>query len=131
MQDFRKLEVWQKAHSLAKAVYMTFGRVHGKYLVILSDQLFRAALSVPTNIAEGRAHKGDREFARYLRIALASAMEVEYQIFFAKDVEAIGAAEYQSLNAQVVEVKKMLVGLIARLDTAPTKKQVSQLMADG
>ena len=121
MQDFRKLDVWQKAHSLAKAIYMIFGRLQGRHLVVLSDQVFRAALSVPTNIVEGRAHKSDREFARYLRIALASAAEVEYQIFFARDVEAIGAVEFRTLNAQVVEVRKMLAGLIARLDKPQTK----------
>jgi four helix bundle protein len=86
---------------------------------VLSDQISRAALSVPTNIVEGRAHKSDREFARYLRIALASAAEVEYQIFFARDVVGIEAGEFRALNAQVVEVRKMLTGLITRLDKPP------------
>jgi four helix bundle protein len=115
MQDFRKLEVWQRAHSLAKAIYVVFGKLSGRHLIVLSDQVFRAALSVPTNIVEGRAHTSDREFARYLRIALASAAEVEYQVFFARDVEAIDDSDFRSLNAQVVEVRKMLVRLIARL----------------
>jgi four helix bundle protein len=120
MQDFRKLDVWTKAHTLAKSVYQVAGKMRGWQNATLRDQLFRAALSVPTNIVEGRGHKSDREFARFLRIALASAMEVEYLIFFASDIEAITPTDFQALDAQVVKVKRMLTGLIKRLDQ--TKK---------
>jgi four helix bundle protein len=116
MHDFRKLDVWISAHRLAKDVYFASKKLRGWDNFTLRDQLFRAALSVPSNIVEGRGHKSDREFARFLRIAFASAMEVEYQIFFANDVEVLSAADFQSLNNQVVQVKKMLTGLIKRLD---------------
>ncbi len=116
MQDFRKVAVWKKAHALAKDVYVSASKMRGFQNFTLRDQLFRAALSVPTNIVEGRAHASDRQFARYLRIALASAMEVEYHIFFSSDIGVMNAADYSLLNDQIVEVKKMLTGLIKKLD---------------
>jgi four helix bundle protein len=115
MQDFRKLDVWNEAHALAKYTYRVAGKMRGWQNATLRDQLFRAALSIPTNIVEGRAHKSDREFARYLRIALASAMEVEYQLFFTNDIDVMSSDDFRLLNDQVVRVKKMLTGLIKRL----------------
>jgi four helix bundle protein len=81
----------------------------------LRSQLNRAATSVPTNIVEGRAKKTDKDFARFLEYALGSAAEVEHHAMLARDVGAISEADCSSLVSQVVEVKKMLHGLIKRL----------------
>lgn len=116
MQDFRKVDVWISAHKLDKDVYFASKKLRGWENATLRDQLFRAALSVPSNIVEGRAHKTDREFARFLRIAFASAMELEYQLLFANDVEVLSVADYQSLNEQVVSIKKMLTRFIKQLE---------------
>ena len=116
MHDFRKLEVWILAHRLAKDVYFACRKLNTWENAALRGQLFRAALSVPSNIVEGRGHKSDREFARFLRIAFASAMELEYQLLFANDVEVLSVADYQSLTTQVVTVKRKLTRFIKRLE---------------
>ena len=73
-------------------------------------------MSVPANIVEGRGHKTDREFARFLRIALASATELEYHLILGNDIGAIEQQDFQSLLDEVVDTKKMLTGLLNRLD---------------
>ena len=75
----------------------------------------RAAESIATNIVEGRGRSSDAEFVRFLRIALASAYELEYHLIAGRDIGAITATDSGSLIAQVVEVRRMIYGLIKRL----------------
>lgn len=82
----------------------------------LVSQLRRAASSVPANIAEGCGCNGDREFARFLEIALRSASETEYHLLLARDLAYLDATTYDTLNAQVTELKRMLAGLIRKLN---------------
>jgi hypothetical protein len=79
------------------------------------------SFSDPANIVEGREQKTDAGFARFLRIALGSASELEYHLTAAHDIQAISTNEYQSLSSQVVEVRRMLHGLIRRLERATRK----------
>jgi len=72
-------------------------------------------MSIPTNIVEGRGKKTDRDFARYLGYALGSACELEYHITLARDIGAISEGDFNSLMRQVVDIKRMLHGLIDRL----------------
>ena len=95
-------------HRLAKGIR----RSHD---VAIRSQLIRAAESVPTNIVEGRAKSSDAEFVRFLRIALGSAYELEYHLIAARDIGAISASDTASLINQVVEVRRMIYGLIRRL----------------
>ncbi len=81
----------------------------------LRSQLNRAAMSVVTNIVEGRAKKSDRDFARFLGYALGSAAETEHHAMMGRDVGAISDSDCSLLVSQIVEVKKMLHGLINRL----------------
>src|SRR2546423_12736800 len=113
--DFKKLRVWRKAHALAlntDRIAAEIRRVDHKALRV---QMNRAAMSIPTNIVEGRGKRSDRDFARFLGYALGSATELEYHIMVARDVQAITQPKASSLLSQVIEVKKMLHGLIARL----------------
>lgn len=73
-------------------------------------------MSIPTNIVEGREQRGDAAFARFLRISLASATELEYHLLAARDIGAISASDHLSLAGQADEVRKMLHGLIRRLE---------------
>ncbi|MCL0065287.1 four helix bundle protein [Dehalococcoidia bacterium] len=82
----------------------------------LVSQLRRAASSVPANIAEGCGCQGDREFARFLGIALRSASETEYHILLAKYLGYLDIRTHQALDDQVTEVKRMLTGLIQKLN---------------
>lgn len=73
-------------------------------------------MSVPANIVEGRAQNSDRQFAKFLRIALGSATELEYHLILGHDTGAIKQQDFQPLLDEVVDVKKMLTGLLNRLD---------------
>ena len=81
----------------------------------LRDQLVRAAMSVPTNIIEGNAHESVRERGRYFRYALASVSELEGHLQLSHDFRMISEQEYHSMVGHVVDVRKMLHGLLKRL----------------
>jgi four helix bundle protein len=117
MQDFRKLVVWQKSHGLTVNVYAASANLPQGSGWALRSQLLRAATSVPANIAEGCGRAGDRDFRRFLRHSLGSASELEYHLLLARDLGFFSEQTYRPLNSQVVEVKRMLAGLIRRLVT--------------
>lgn len=91
----------------------------------LRNQLFRAAMSIPANIAEGRRQNSDANFARFLTYALNSASEVEHHLIVARDLGAIRESEYAQLVAQTITVRKMLYRLIGRLQVAQPAKPKS------
>ena len=77
MSDYRKLEVWRKAHALALNAHRAASRIRGNQYASFRSQIICAAMSIPANIVEGREQKTDAAFARFLRIALASTSELE------------------------------------------------------
>src|SRR5205814_7228261 len=81
----------------------------------LKNQIFTAALSIPANIAEGRRKTSEREFARFLGIAIGSASELESHLIFARDAHLISENDFVSLVSQTIVVRKMLYALIKRL----------------
>jgi four helix bundle protein len=125
MHDFRKLEVCRKAHAMALNTHRLVGRMRGRETISLRAQILRAAMSVPANIVEGRAQTTDNQFARFLKIALGSAIELEYHLVLASDIKAITAWDFQAAIGELVDIKKMLTGLIKRLEskTAPAKSR--------
>lgn len=115
MGDFRKLRVWQQAESLAVETHRVSERMRGDRSRHLRDQLQRASMSVPSNIVEGAAHESTREFARYLRYALASASEVEGHIQLGRDLNLVSEEDYSALISLVQDVRMMLCGLLKKL----------------
>ena len=115
MQDFRKLKVWQRAHRLTLALYRATKGFPKEELYGLTSQIRRAACSVCANMAEGCGRKGDRELGRFLYIALGSASELEYHLLLAGDLGHLEHSVYAHLNREVVEVKRMVSGLHAKL----------------
>jgi four helix bundle protein len=81
----------------------------------LRDQLARAALSVHNNIVEGSAHQNSREFARFLGYALASVSEAEGELQLAYDLGMVSEGDFTRLLGQIVDVRKMLHGLIKKI----------------
>jgi four helix bundle protein len=81
--------------------------------------MIRSAMSVPTNIVEGRGQASDRDYCRFLRYSINSSSELENLLIMARDVEAIRASDYKSLRDQVIEVRKMLYGLKKSLSKPP------------
>jgi four helix bundle protein len=115
MSDFKKLHVWQKAHALSLAVDRVTRKIRDRRYASLRSQMFRAAGSIPANIAEGRRQESEKEFARFLRYSLNSASELEYHTILARDTKAIPEDDCVSLLDQTITVRKMLYALLKTL----------------
>jgi len=115
MQDFRKLNVWAKAHRLTLDIYKATKSFPRQEMYGLPSQMRRAAVSIGCNIAEGSCRKGDADFGRFLQMAAGSASEVQYQLLLARDLELLKNADYASLSDETIEVKRMLALLLQRL----------------
>jgi four helix bundle protein len=112
MKDFRQLQVWEKAHQLALAIYKITKEFPKEELYGLTSQIRRASMSIPTNIAEGCGKYTDADFARFLQIAMGSASETEYQLLLSHDLGFLNTERYSVLNADITEVKRMLASLL-------------------
>jgi four helix bundle protein len=119
MQDYRRIALWQRAHALALAVYKVTRRFPSDERYGLASQLRRASVSVTANIAEGRGRGGDRELARFLRIALGSATELSALLLLARDLNLVGAEDHAALDAEVVQVRRMLYAFAKRAGGKP------------
>jgi len=119
VSDYKKLEVWRKAHALALDVHRVATRIRGPDNASLRNQLIRAAMSIPTNIVEGSGQKSGKEFARFIGFALNSASELEYHLLVAHDIGLMSATDFESLSSRTVEMRKMLHGLRNRVLTTP------------
>lgn len=119
MGDFHKLRVWQDAHGLTLSVYRVTKVFPKEEVYGITSQMRRAASSITANIAEGCGRRGDREFLRYLRIALGSANELEDHIILASDLEYMTPEDRVRLKAEVTVVQRMIAKLINRLSQQP------------
>lgn len=113
--DFRRYQVWQKAHELTLDTYLATRPFPKDERFGLTAQIRRSVASIPTNIAEGFGRTGDRERGRFLDIAVGSANEVEYQLLLSKELQYLETTVYEELNERVIEVRKMLISLLAKL----------------
>ena len=118
MRDFKKLKVWQRSHQLALDVYKSTEKFPKSEQYGLMSQMRRSAVSIPSNIAEGCGKEGQAVFARYLRIAMGSANELEYQLILSHDLNYIGKGAFDTLSDEVNQLKKMLVVLVKKIVTS-------------
>ena len=112
MQDFRKLKVWQKSHSLVLRIYNATCTFPEPERYGLTSQMRRAAASVPANIAEGCARSGRTESRQFLA---GSASEPDYLLLLGRDLHLLTEKQYEALYSSLYEVRRMLTGLIERL----------------
>jgi four helix bundle protein len=123
VSDFKKLHVWQKAHALALHTHRVATGIRRSHDVSLRGQLIRAAMSIPANIVEGRRQDSEREFARFLRIALNSGCELEYHLIVARDIHAMSESDSEILLRQVIEVRRMIHGLLNKIGDHPAREK--------
>ena len=117
MGDYKKLAVWAKSHQFAMNIYRATATFPKDELYGLTSQIRRASVSIPSNIAEGSGRGGDPELIRFLRIAAGSAHEAEYQLLLAHDLGFLSKEIYHQLEAESLEIKRMLSGLIQTLES--------------
>jgi four helix bundle protein len=117
--DYRKLKAWHKAHQLAKAVYQATAYFPDGERYGLVNQMRRAAVSVACNIAEGVGRNRGTETASFLRIALGSCSELEYQVLLSQDLSYLKPAMASPLLDRTTELRAMLASFHRRLQAQP------------
>ena len=117
MSDYQKLEAWRMAMGLVEEVYKGTQSFPKEELFGLTSQIRRAAVSIPSNIAEGASRAGSKEFLQFLHIARGSASELETQLLLAEKLGYLSASEDQM--ASLTSVKRLINGLIRSLKEKP------------
>ncbi len=109
--SFENLEVWKRSCQFAVSVYESLRDCPD---LALKDQMQRAAVSIPSNIAEG-SERGGKDFVRFLRIASGSAAELRTQVYIAKKIGVLADDSFSRLLPELKEISKMLTGLARSL----------------
>lgn len=115
MHNYKELLIWKKAMSMVKMTYKLMNSMPDSERYGLTQQIRRAAVSVPSNIAEGAARSSDRDFIRFLYISNGSMAELLTQLELAIDLEFIVDSEARPTMDQILELQKMNFGLIKRI----------------
>ena len=114
MPTFRNLNVYTQSKELVKQIYELLKKFPREEQFALSDQLRRAVISIPSNIAEGSGRNSQKDQAHFYNIAYGSLMEVLSQLDIACDLGYISQEEFNQLESLINEEAKMLSGLIAK-----------------
>lgn len=115
MIDYKKYEVWKKAHQLALEVYMVTRQFPKEEMYGITSQLRRTSLSIPTNIVEGTGRNSEKEFAYFINIASGSAAEVAYLIEFSKELNYLNVQDFNKVTKEIICIRKMLNALYSKL----------------
>jgi four helix bundle protein len=111
IRNYRDLDVWQAAMNLAVAAHHVAGRLPIEHRFELASQIRRAAVSVPSNVAEGHAQQSDRIFLRHVFIALGSLAELESQIEIAERLGLLSTSAALDLPAHTSRTRQLLHGM--------------------
>jgi four helix bundle protein len=117
LENYKELKVWQKAYQLCLALYKMTKDFPTKEKYGLSSQMRRAAISIPSNIAEGYGRKTIPDYVRCLYIAYGSTCELETQTLLSGDLKYLNEDDQNSLLERIKEVERMLMALIKALVT--------------
>lgn len=120
-KKFEELNVWVKSKELSIMIYQVTNEERINKDFGLRDQLRRASISIVSNIAEGFERNGNKEFIHFLCLAKGSAGEIRAQLIIAYELQYISESNFTTLNEMVIEVSKMLSGLINYLKTTELK----------
>ena len=115
MKDYKKLNVWQKSIQLVISIYKVSTNFPTEEKYGLTSQITRAAVSVPSNIAEGSSRQSEKDYFRFLEIALGSAFELETQLIIVEKLEFVNPSELSELIDETRNIQKMLSGLMSKL----------------
>lgn len=115
MESWKELKVWRKAHGLVLEIYELTAKFPNDERFRLTDQLCRAASSIPANIVEGQARQTTKEYIHFLYNARGSLEETRYHLLLAKDLDLLDSDTYAALETDYKTTSKMLNGLIQSL----------------
>lgn len=110
--DFTDLQVWKEGHALARAIYSCTKEFPKDEVFGLTNQIRRAAVSVTSNVAEAHGRVSHKEKLRFYLVARGSLVEVQNQLFLARDVGYLQNRDFPSLCEQTIKTLKLLNGII-------------------
>jgi four helix bundle protein len=128
MRNYRDLDVWKYSHKLTLELYQASRKFPKEEMFGLTSQMRRAAISVGANLAEGCGRRTTPEFARFIRIAMGSASELDYHFLLCRDFDFISNEFYGRTSKELVRVRKMLSALLASVES---QMQAKALAAHG
>ncbi|HWF02267.1 MAG TPA: four helix bundle protein [Candidatus Angelobacter sp.] len=116
MRNYRDLQVWTKAHKLTLDLYRLSQTFPREEIYGITSQLRRAAVSIGANLAEGCGRRTSTELARFVRIAMGSASELDYHILLSKDLGFMNSNDFALTSAGLTEVRKMLTSFLISVE---------------
>jgi len=115
IKNYKDLKVWQKAMDVTVDIYKLVKKLPKEETYLLSDQMRRSAVSIPSNIAEGQARSTAKEYARFLSIAMGSKSELETQLMICARIGYFSEADISQPMSMLTEIGKMLNKLASGL----------------
>jgi four helix bundle protein len=115
IKSFRDLNIWQKGIDLVKDIYKETQNFPKQEIYVLTNQIRQAAISIPSNIAEGHIRQHRAEFRQFLSVALGSLAELETQVVISRELNYISTEKSQNLIDQMSSPGKMIRDLIKKL----------------
>lgn len=115
LKSYKELIVWQKSIQLVKEIFILSEKFPQSELYGLSSQMRRAAVAIPSNIAEGYGRNSPKEYIQFLYIANGSALELETQVIIAKELNFIKGKEEEKVKELLEQILKMLNKLISSI----------------
>ena len=107
MHNYKKLNVWVSSISLVKNIYNLTRKFPKEEMFVLTQQLRRAAISIPSNIAEGAGRNSNAQFKNFLQISIGSCYEAETQLIISKELEYISEEELETISKELDSIMKM------------------------
>ena len=115
MHNFKHLDIWVKSKDLVKDIYQITCSFPNSEMFGLTSQIQRAAVSIPSNIAEGSAKSSNKDFSRFLEISIGSSFELETLFILAFDLGYIDKSWFECFGLKINEIQKMLIGFKHKL----------------
>ena len=122
MKNFRRLKIWERGMEIVKKTYLLSKQLPAEERFGLVSQITRAAVSIPSNIAEGSSRTSDKDKKRFVEIALGSAFELETQLLIIRDLELANPVDTDKLIERLHEEQRMINSFITTLKLANSQK---------
>lgn len=116
MRNFKNLKIWQKGFDIAVGSFQFVSTFPKEEKYGICSQITRAAVSIPSNIAEGSSRKSEKDYHRYLEVSLGSSFELETQVLIAQAVKFGNKSEGELLLKNIDEEQKMLMSFMSKLN---------------
>lgn len=113
--SYKELQIWQKGMDFAIEVYRLTDKFPKTEIYSLVSQIRRAAVSIPSNIAEGKRRNSQKDFRKFLRIAFASGAEIETQLELAKRLGYFSSEDFLLISSKIEELQRMLNAFIKNM----------------